>query len=111
MRSELSWTQIEFKFSDLFFQNSISADGSGWLPFLSEFSGSCFSTFLICFCQWMMAAAWLRYQLTFKDMGFIFGGGALTVGCVRGRKRQQGTAFDLANGHVGVGEEGVELVH
>lgn len=59
----------------------------------------------------MMAAAWLRYQLTFKDMGFIFGGGALTVGCVRGRKRQQGTAFDLANGYVGVGEEGVELVH
>lgn len=37
---------MEFKFSDLFFQNSISVKGPGF-PFLRELSGSYFRTFLI----------------------------------------------------------------
>ena len=75
MRSELSCKQIEFRFSDLLRQNSISAWGSGWLPFLSELSGSCFSTFLICFYQWIMAAIKFKFlsQLTFKDVRLVFG--------------------------------------
>lgn len=44
-------------------------------------------------------------------MGLVLGGGALAVCHVRGRQGQQGAALHLADGHVGVGEERVELLH
>ena len=43
-------------------QNSISTSGVGWRPALSSDSGSCFSTFLICFVHVMTAPSsrWTR---------------------------------------------------
>lgn len=87
MRSELSWRQILLRFSDLFCQKSSSVMGSGCLPSFNEFSGSCFRTFLICFCQWIMAAIFkLKHlNLTFKHVSLVFAGSALAVGGVSGR--------------------------
>ena len=87
MRSELSWMQMLLRFSDLFCQKSSSVIGSGCLPSFNEFSGSCLRTFLICFCQWIMAAIFKLkpLNLTFKYVGLIFAGGTLAVGGVGGR--------------------------
>jgi len=46
-----SWSNIELRLSDFFFQNSISTSGVGWRPSFSCVSGSCLSTSLICFVQ------------------------------------------------------------
>lgn len=47
----------------------------------------------------------------FEDVGLVFGGGAVAVGHVRWGQRKQGLTLDLADGDVGVSEEGVEFLH
>ena len=47
----------------------------------------------------------------FQKLGFIFAWCLFTGGDVIGWKRQKGSAFDLTDGHVGVGHEDVESIH
>ena len=44
-------------------------------------------------------------------MSFVLARSALAVGRVSWGKRQEGSAFHLTDGYIGVGEEGVELLH
>jgi hypothetical protein len=53
----------------------------------------------------------ISQKLTFKHVGLVFAGCAFTVGGVSGWKWEESSSLDLANGNVGVGEEGVELLH
>ena len=50
-------------------------------------------------------------NLTFKHVSLVFAGGAFAVGGVGGGKREKRSALDLADGHVSVSKESVELLH
>lgn len=52
--TDFNWVSMRFKLSRLFYQNSISAKGPGSLPYLSNYSGSSFKTFLIYLVQVMI---------------------------------------------------------
>lgn len=50
-------------------------------------------------------------NLTFKHVRLVFTGGALVVSRISRWKREESSALDLADSHVSVGEESVELFH
>jgi hypothetical protein len=53
----------------------------------------------------------LIVKLTFENVSLILGRGLLRGCDITGRKREEGASLYLAEGHIGVSHEVVELVH